>query len=75
MTVDKEELKLVREVRSLLSGEAHLSDEEGKVEERLLFTAQNITTNLPGSSISEVVDMLVASLVKKEVAVEAFNTP
>lgn len=39
LTVDKEELKLVREVRSLLNGEAKLSDEEADVGEKVLFTA------------------------------------
>ncbi len=73
--MDKEELKLVNEVKSLLNGETHLSDEEAIDGQRALFTAQNITSNLPESSISEVVDMLVASLVKKEVAVESYNTP
>jgi hypothetical protein len=59
----------------LLSGEAQLTDEEEDVGEKVLFTAHNITNNLPGSSISEVVDMLVANLVKKEVSIESYNTP
>ena len=75
LTVDQGELKLVKEVRSLLSGEVQLSDEEANDGEKSLFNAHNITNNLPGSSISEVVDMLVANLVKKEVSTASYNTP
>jgi flagellar biosynthesis/type III secretory pathway protein FliH len=75
LTVDQGELKLVKEVRSLLSGEVQLSDEEANDGEKSLFNDHNITNNLPGSSISEVVDMLVANLVKKEVSTASYNTP
>jgi len=65
----------VKEVRSLLEGEAQLSDEEAANGSRVLFTTSNINNNSSGSSISDVVDQIVASLVKKEISTETFNTP
>lgn len=53
-----------------------MSDDEGdNTVQKILFTTENITNYVPNTTIFEVVDLIVANLVKKQVATESYNTP
>lgn len=54
-----------------------MSDDEvgGETKQRQLFTSDNINNYLPDHTISQVVDLLVAGLVKKQVTTTDYNTP